>query len=81
MRIYTVGAVHAGDEAFLDYGLIVDEADSLAHYPRYCGAPGCRGTMVATVPAVEGALEGRRGRGGLGARTARPVEPSPQNSQ
>jgi SET domain-containing protein len=53
VRIYTLVPLRAGEEAFLDYGLIIDEADSPADYPCCCGAPGCRGTMVATAPAAE----------------------------
>jgi len=55
VRIYTLVELRAGEEAFLDYGLIIDETDSPTDYPCHCGAPGCRGTMVATVPASEGA--------------------------
>jgi hypothetical protein len=50
---YTLVPLRADQEAFLDYGLIIDEADSPADYPCHCGAPGCRGTMVATMPAAE----------------------------
>jgi hypothetical protein len=55
VRIYTLAALRAGEEAFLDYGLIIDETDSPNDYPCYCGAPGCRGTMVALAPTAEGA--------------------------
>ncbi len=44
-------ALRAGEEAFLDYGLVIDESDSPADYPCFCGTAGCRGTMVATAPA------------------------------
>jgi len=50
VRIYTSVPLRAGEEAFLDYGLIIDETDSPGAYPCFCGAPGCRGTMVATTP-------------------------------
>jgi SET domain-containing protein len=58
VRIYALASLHAGDEAFLDYGLIIDPADSPADYPCHCGALGCRGTMVATLPVEEAAAEG-----------------------
>lgn len=48
VRIYTLVPLRAGEEAFLDYGLIIDETESPDAYPCFCGAPGCRGTMVAT---------------------------------
>jgi SET domain-containing protein len=47
LKIYTLAAVQEGDEAFIDYGLIVDESFQAADYPCYCAAPGCRGTLVA----------------------------------
>jgi hypothetical protein len=53
VRIYTLVPLRAGEEAFLDYGLIIDEADSTADDPCQCGALGCRGTMVATAPTIQ----------------------------
>ncbi len=42
--------VAAGEELFYDYGLVIDEPMSpklLAEYPCWCGAPTCRGTLLA----------------------------------
>lgn len=39
-----------GEELFYDYGLIIDEPYTRqlkADYACWCGAPGCRGTMLA----------------------------------
>ena len=41
----------AGEELFFDYGLIIDARHTkklLADYPCWCGAPVCRGTLLAT---------------------------------
>ena len=43
--------IAAGEELFFDYGLIIDARHTkklLADYPCWCGAPVCRGTLLAT---------------------------------
>jgi SET domain-containing protein len=47
LRIYALRSLRAGEEVFLDYGLIVDESCKASDYPCFCGAPLCRGSMVA----------------------------------
>ena len=40
----------AGEELFYDYGLVIDARYTpklLADYPCWCGAPACRGTLLA----------------------------------
>lgn len=42
--------IEAGQELFYDYGLVIDAKYTkklLADYPCWCGAPGCRGTLLA----------------------------------
>ena len=42
--------IAAGEELFYDYGLIIDERYTpklKAEYPCWCGADGCRGTLLA----------------------------------
>ena len=42
--------IAAGSELFYDYGLIIDARYTpklLADYPCWCGAPACRGTLLA----------------------------------
>lgn len=42
--------INAGEELFFDYGLIIDAPYTkklLAEYPCWCGAPRCRGTLLA----------------------------------
>ena len=42
--------VAAGEELFYDYGLVIDEPYTpklKAEYPCWCGAPKCRGTLLA----------------------------------
>lgn len=42
--------IAAGEELFYDYGLVIDEpytARLKAEYACWCGADGCRGTMLA----------------------------------
>jgi SET domain-containing protein len=42
--------IPAGDELFYDYGLIIDAKYTKklkAEYPCWCGAPECRGTLLA----------------------------------
>ena len=48
--IKTLRDIAAGEELFYDYGLVIDEpytAELLADYPCWCGAPNCRGTLLA----------------------------------
>ena len=43
-------AIRAGEELHYDYGLIIDQrytAKLKAEYPCRCGAPSCRGTLLA----------------------------------
>lgn len=44
---YALRDIRAGEELFLDYSLHVDEADDSGAYSCACGAPVCRGTMLA----------------------------------
>jgi SET domain-containing protein len=42
--------IAAGEELFYDYGLVIDAKYTkklLADYPCWCGAPNCRGTLLA----------------------------------
>lgn len=42
--------IRAGEELFYDYGLIIDAPYTQklkAEYPCWCGAPNCRGTLLA----------------------------------
>lgn len=42
--------IAAGEELFYDYGLVIDARYTpklLADYPCWCGAPDCRGTLLA----------------------------------
>lgn len=42
--------IEAGEELFYDYGLIIDAKYTKklkAEYPCWCGAPSCRGTLLA----------------------------------
>jgi len=48
LRIYSLRPLLAGEELFLDYGLIVDESFKASDYPCFCGASSCRGSMVAS---------------------------------
>lgn len=48
--IRTLRNIHAGEELFYDYGLVIDEPYTKAlkaQYPCWCGAKGCRGTLLA----------------------------------
>lgn len=48
--IHASAVISPGDELFLDYQLVVDQpADDEIRlcYACRCGAPGCRGTMLA----------------------------------
>lgn len=60
LKFQTLVAVDAGDELFIDYSLTADDGSSPSKYPCHCGAPGCRGTMLASpdddAPVSETAL-------------------------
>ena len=48
--IKTLQAIRAGDELFYDYGLVIDMRYTQklkAEFPCWCGAPDCRGTLLA----------------------------------
>ena len=47
MKIYTLAAVEIGEEALIDYGLIIDKSLEKSDYPCHCAAANCRGTLVA----------------------------------
>jgi hypothetical protein len=47
---YALGEVRAGDELFIDYGLLVDEPTTPAEYQCGCRSLRCRGTMLASAP-------------------------------
>ena len=50
MFIKALQSIAAGSELFYDYGLIIDARYTpklLADYPCWCGAPDCRGTLLA----------------------------------
>ncbi len=52
LKFQTVAAVEAGDELFIDYGLVADEGSAATDYPCHCGATSCRGTMLAPADEV-----------------------------
>lgn len=47
VTIYTLRAVPAGQELFLDYALDIDRQDDPSEYPCSCGLASCRGTLAA----------------------------------
>jgi len=47
LKFQTLVAVDAGDELFIDYSLTADDGSPASKYPCHCGAPSCRGTMLA----------------------------------
>lgn len=49
LRFQTIVAVEAGDELFIDYGLVADNDKVAAEFPCHCGSPNCRGTMLAAL--------------------------------
>jgi SET domain-containing protein len=51
LKFQTLVDVDAGDELFIDYGLTADDGSPASDYACHCGAPNCRGTMLA--PADE----------------------------
>ncbi len=54
--------IPTGQELFYDYGLIIDAPYTkklLAEYPCWCGAPGCRGTLLAPKDKPEQKTKGK----------------------
>ena len=47
IAFYALRDIRAGEELFLDYGLQVDDAEDRSTFGCACGAPTCRGTMLA----------------------------------
>jgi SET domain-containing protein len=47
LKFHTLVEVDAGDELFIDYALVADGGASPETYACRCGAPNCRGTMLA----------------------------------
>jgi SET domain-containing protein len=50
VAIYALQDIPAGTELLYDYGLVIDEPLTRTlkrHYRCRCGAPACRGTMLA----------------------------------
>lgn len=47
VAFYALRAIRAGEELFLDYNLEVDDAKDPGAFACACGAPVCRGTMLA----------------------------------
>lgn len=48
--IHALRDIAAGEELFYDYSLVIDQAQTArlkADYPCWCGAPSCRGTLLA----------------------------------
>ncbi len=68
--IHALCAIDAGNELFIDYGLVIDGEltdEVRAQYACHCGAPACRQSMIggtATSPQAEGSrlqlLPGKR---------------------
>lgn len=48
-RFQTLRAVMAGEELFVDYELAADDGTTGADHPCHCGAPTCRGTLLAPI--------------------------------
>lgn len=55
LKFHTLVDVDAGEELFIDYGLVADDDASPEAYVCHCGAPSCRGTMLAPADAGEAA--------------------------
>jgi SET domain-containing protein len=51
IQFQTLRKVRAGDELFIDYGLVIDESRDRSEYACACGSAQCRGTMAG--PAEE----------------------------
>ena len=52
LKFQTLVDVDAGDELFIDYGLVADDGSPASDYLCHCGATACRGTMLAPVDEV-----------------------------
>ncbi len=52
---YALRDLKAGEELFLDYGLVVEDPSDPADYRCACGAAACRGTLLgaASAPAAK----------------------------
>ena len=48
VAFYALRDIRAGEELFLDYCLEVDESEDRSTFGCACGAPVCRGTMLAS---------------------------------
>lgn len=48
VAFYALRDIRAGEELFLDYSLEVDESEDRSTFGCACGAPVCRGTMLAS---------------------------------
>lgn len=47
IAFYALRDLQAGEELFIDYALVVDEPQAGEAYRCRCGAPNCRGTLLA----------------------------------
>lgn len=47
VALYASRDIQAGEELFLDYSLEIDQSTDPAAFACVCGAPKCRGTMLA----------------------------------
>jgi len=47
LKFMTLQPIKAGEELFIDYCLTADDGSAPEDYPCRCGAPTCRGTMLA----------------------------------
>jgi len=79
-RVYIVALrdIAAGDELFYDYGLILDgrvTKNKREQYRCLCGAPECRGTMLA-LPEKKTAARSARGGAAPGPKTKTPKKPA-----
>ena len=57
VAIYALRDIPAGTELLYDYGLVIDEpltGELKRNYRCRCGAPDCRGTMLALPPDAKG---------------------------
>lgn len=54
LKFQTLVEVDAGDELFIDYGLVADAGSPASDYVCHCGAPDCRGTMLAPAEVADG---------------------------
>lgn len=66
--------IHPGEELFFDYGLVIDEPYTPALKKRFecrCGAPNCRGTMLA--PKRGGGKAGKKAAEKAGQQADKPA--------